>query len=112
MTSPRSRSSARTAGGQTAFSTLTRDLAHRGSAEAGDAAGGAEAALQHLAIVLDGQVLSMPYINFREAPDGIDGSAGTQVSGDLTPRAARQIAAIVSTGPLPATLSGQATDQP
>jgi preprotein translocase subunit SecD len=104
-----------TAGGQTAFGTLTRDLARRGSAEAGGA-GGAEGAFQHLAIVLDGQVLSMPYINFREAPDGIDGSAGmrtaVQITGGLTPRTARQIAAIVGTGPLPATLSGQATDQP
>jgi hypothetical protein len=47
----------------------------------------------------------VPYINFREAPDGIDGARGSQISGGLTQQTARQIAAIVSTGPLPATLS-------
>jgi preprotein translocase subunit SecD len=61
--------------------------------------------------VLDGQVLAMPYISFREAPDGIDGSAGTRIQGDLTPRTARRLAAILSTGPLPAGLSGLPAEQ-
>jgi preprotein translocase subunit SecD len=95
-----------TARGQTAFSTLTRNLAHRGSAEAADQhPANAEAAYQHLAIVLDDRILTMPYINFREVPDGIDGSAGTRISGGLTPETASRIAAILSAGPLPAALA-------
>jgi preprotein translocase subunit SecD len=53
-----------TARGQAAFSTLTRDLARRGSASGADGVD----AYQHLAIVLDDHVLAVPFINFREAP--------------------------------------------
>ena len=38
------------------------------------------------------------------APDGIDGADGAQIVGGLTQETARQTAAIVSTGPLPAAL--------
>ena len=61
-------------------------------------------AFQHLAIVLDDRIVSLPYINHRENPNGIDGAAGMQISGDLTPQTARYLAAILSAGPLPATL--------
>ena len=41
-------------------------------------------ASQHFAIVLDNELVSAPYINFRENPDGIDGSTGAQISGSFT----------------------------
>lgn len=73
----------------------TRELARRGKAR-GD--------LQHLAIVLDGRVLSLPFVDHRQAPDGIDGRRGMQISGNLTPDDARRIATLLSAGPLGAKL--------
>ncbi len=93
-----------TARGQTAFAELTRELARRGSATAADGLGDIEAA-QHLAIVVDDRVVSVPFIDFRTAPNGLDGSARLQISNDLTPQAARRLASILTTGPLPGTLS-------
>ena len=39
---------------------------------------------QHFAIALDNELVSAPYINWRENPDGIDGSTGAQISGGFT----------------------------
>ena len=91
-----------TADGRKAFAALTRDLARRGSANA-DAGSGNEAA-QHFAIVVDDRIVSVPYIDFRQAPNGIDGSAGLHIQGGLTPATARQLAALLSAGPLAAAL--------
>jgi preprotein translocase subunit SecD len=91
------------ADGQAAFADLTRDLARRGAERAGAGADDLEA-MQHLAIVIDDRIVAVPYSNFRMAPDGIDGAEGVQITGGLTRETARQTAAIVSTGPLPAAL--------
>jgi preprotein translocase subunit SecD len=92
-----------TARGQTEFRTLTRELAHRGSARA---AGGVDdmEALQHFAVVLDDRIVSTPYIDFRQAPDGIESADAMHISGGLTPQTARRTAALLSAGPLPADL--------
>ena len=92
-----------TARGQTAFAALTRELAHRGNETAADGVSPVDA-LQHLAIVLDDRIVSVPFIDFRQAPDGIDGAAAMQISGDLTPETARRVAALLNAGPLPADL--------
>jgi hypothetical protein len=92
-----------TARGQGAFTELTRELARRGSAQAGPGPGQQDA-MQHLAIVIDDRIVAVPYIDFRQAPDGIDGAAGAQISGDLTPQTARDMASVLDTGPLPGTL--------
>ena len=62
------------------------------------------AAAQHIAIVLDDRIVSTPFIDFRQVPDGIDGRDGAQIQGGLTTDGARRIAAILDSGPLPATL--------
>jgi ParB-like chromosome segregation protein Spo0J len=93
-----------TARGQSAFTTLTRTLAHRARARAADGVTDTEA-YQHFAIVIDDQIVAVPYIDFRAAADGIDGSTGAQIEGGLTPLTARRTAAILSSGPLPAALS-------
>ena len=92
-----------TARGQTLFAALTRELAHRGNETAADGVSPVDA-LQHLAIVLDDRIVSVPFIDFRQAPDGIDGAAAMQISGDLTPETARRVAALLNAGPLPADL--------
>ena len=93
-----------TASGQTAFAALTRELAHRGSASAGGGGDDVESA-HHFAIVIDDRIVALPYISFWENPDGIDGADGTQISGDLDQDTARLMAAVLSTGSLPAALS-------
>ena len=89
--------------GQSAFTALTREVAQRGSERAAD---GVEAmqANQHFAILIDDRIVSVPYIDFRVNPDGVDGSSGAQVSGGLTEEDARRTATILTIGPLPAAL--------
>ncbi len=89
--------------GQRMFTTLTREVARRGSD--GALPGQSPiAGAQHIAIMLDDRIASMPFINYQEVPDGIDGRGGMQIQGGLTPNRARQIATILNSGPLPATL--------
>ena len=59
-------------------------------------------------VILDDRLLSVPFINFQEAPDGIDGATGSQIQGGLSGERARQIAAILDSGPMPASLVPQA----
>jgi preprotein translocase subunit SecD len=88
-----------TPGGREAFRSLTRSLAQRGADRA--LGGDPLQTSQHLALVLDGRIVSVPYINWREAPDGLDGAS---VSGFATPRDAQLAAAVLCFGPLPGTL--------
>ena len=85
------------------FSRLTREVARRG-ADGAKPGQSPIAAAQHIAIVLDDRIVSTPFIDFRHVPDGIDGRRGAQISGGFTPDVARQTAAILDSGPLPATL--------
>jgi hypothetical protein len=86
-----------TAEGRRAFQELTRTVAQRGA----DTALGGDplATSQHFAIVVDGRILSVPFINWRENPDGIDGGLGLQISAGLTPETATELAALHSAGP-------------
>ena len=90
--------------GQTAFAELTRSLAHRARVRAAGGVDDTEAD-QHFAIVIDDRIFAAPYIDFRAAPDGIDGSTGAMIEGGLTPDVARRTAAILKTGPLPVAIS-------
>ncbi len=83
----------------------------------------AEQYSQHFSVVLDGQVVTQPIINFAENPDGIDGRTGAQISGDFTISSAQDLAEFLRIGALPinlqlesqstvsATLGQQALDQ-
>ena len=90
--------------GKTAFHELTRDVARRGADLAVPGVPAIESA-QHLAIVVDGRVTALPYINFQEAPDGVDGEGGAQISGGLTLQSARELAAVLASGPPPGALA-------
>jgi SecD/SecF fusion protein len=91
--------------GQHAFTTLTRELAQRGRPDGGRSSDPLRTA-QHLALVIDNRIMSTPYINWREAPDGIDGTRGASISVP-TPEQARVTAALLSAGPLPSSLQLQ-----
>ena len=88
--------------GQKMFSALTREVAHRGARTV--LPGESMEALQHIAIVARrpdrlGAVHQLPGDARRDRrPDG------AQIQGGLTPDAPRQIAAILDSGPMPATL--------
>ena len=88
--------------GERRFSALTRKLADRGRR----AAAGADdvQADQHFAIVVDGRIVSVPHIDARQNPDGVDGAAGALISGAMTTRSAARLAGLLSSGPLPARL--------
>jgi SecD/SecF fusion protein len=108
--------------GRKAFQTITRRIAQRGADNAPPGTS-ADNASQHFAIVLDDELVSAPFINFQENPDGIDGSTGAQISGGFTITSAQDLAKILQIGALPiklelisrsqvsASLGAQALDQ-
>ncbi len=82
-----------------------------------------QSAYQHFAIVLDNELISVPFIDFQQNPDGIDGRNGSQIEGGFTIESAQRLSNLLKTGALPikldlisasqvsATLGQQALDQ-
>src|SRR5215213_1499119 len=109
--------------GRKAFQRITREVAQRGADNANPLNNDPQQNSQHFAIALDNQLVSTPFINYQENPDGIDGSTGAQISGGFTITSAQDLAKILKTGALPlrlelisrsqvsATLGKQALDQ-
>ena len=111
--------------GRKAFAETTRAIAQRGADNAAINGGLQDpiGASHHFAIRLDNELISTPYINFRENPDGIDGSQGAEISGGFTIQTAQDLARLLKIGALPlrlelisrsqvsATLGQQALDQ-
>jgi len=107
--------------GRKAFQAITRRVAERGVDNA--LGGDPLQTSQHFAIALDNELVSAPYINWKENPDGIDGATGAQISGSFTIKSAQDLATILKIGALPlkltevsrsqvsATLGKQALDQ-
>jgi SecD/SecF fusion protein len=59
------------------------------------------AVANHFAIVLDNKLISVPYIDPQQNPDGIDGSNGSEISGGFTISSAQRLANLIRTGALP-----------
>ena len=89
--------------GRTAFHDVTKRLAERGQLKQVPGQP-VENSFQTFAIVLDGKVVSRPFIDYRENPDGIDGRTGAQISGGFTTPQAQDLADVLKTGALPITL--------
>ncbi len=89
--------------GRDAFQAITRRVAERGV----DNAFGQDpqATSQHFAIALDDELVSAPLIDWRQNPDGIDGSTGAQISGNFTIQSAQDLAKILKIGALPLELN-------
>lgn len=77
----------------------TREIAQRG--QENFFGGSAQNAFQHFAIVLDNEIISVPYIDFQQNPDGIDASQGSEISGGFTIESAQSLANLLKTGALP-----------
>ena len=85
--------------GRKGWQKTTRAIAERGAEN--NFGGDAQEAFQHFAIVLDSQLISVPFISFVENPDGIDGATGSQISGSFTITEAQDLANLLKTGALP-----------
>jgi len=91
-----------TSKGRKIWQDVTRRIAERGAASVGLLPGqDAQNANQHFAIVLDNELVSTPFIDFRQNPDGIDGRTGSQISGGFTIKSAQALANVLKTGALP-----------
>ena len=93
-----------TSHGQSVFQRVTKEIAQRGQ-EAQLPGVPKEAALQHFAIVLDGQVITAPSIDYTKYPEGIDASTGSQISGGFTLTSAQNLADELQSGALPIKLN-------
>ena len=89
-----------TPAGRATFSLLTRRIARRGALSSRSG----QSSLQHLAITLDGRLVSVPAIDYQQYPNGIDPTNGSQISGGFTIASAQTLAAALRTGPLPVKL--------
>jgi SecD/SecF fusion protein len=96
--------------GQNIWQKVTRTIAQRGQ-DALVPGNQASTAFQHFAIVLDNQLISTPYIDFQQNPDGIDGAQGSEISGGFTIKSAQNLANLLQTGALPLTLEQISTSQ-
>jgi SecD/SecF fusion protein len=86
--------------GRKEFHAVTQRLAQRGQAQQipGQPP---DASYQTFAVVLDREVVTRPYINFNENPDGIDGRTGAQISGGFKSIAeAQDLAKLLQRGAL------------
>jgi SecD/SecF fusion protein len=91
-----------TSKGRKIWQKVTRQIADRGNESAGLIPGQSiSGANQHFAIVLDDELVSTPFIDFRQNPDGIDGRTGSQISGGFTIKSAQALANVLKTGALP-----------
>jgi SecD/SecF fusion protein len=73
-----------TEAGRAGFRELTREVARRGATSSLERFRDDPAQHnQHFAVVLDGQILTTPFVDFRRHPEGLDAAAGTRLSARL-----------------------------
>jgi SecD/SecF fusion protein len=89
-----------TSSGRSKWQKVTRIIAQRGADQLlpGQSS---QAVANHFAIVLDNKLVSVPFIDPRENPDGIDGSNGSEIRGGFTIGSAQRLANLLKTGALP-----------
>jgi SecD/SecF fusion protein len=94
-----------TSEGRKIWQDVTRKIAQRGQEALNPALGiTPDLARQHFAIVLDNRLISVPYIDFQQNPDGIDARNGSQIQGGFTIQSAQELANLLKTGALPVRL--------
>ena len=89
--------------GRRIWERTTKGIARRGLSAQGPGVSAQEAA-QHFAIVLDEELISTPFIDFVENPNGIDAANGSQIQGGFTIETAQELANLLKTGALPVRL--------
>jgi SecD/SecF fusion protein len=89
-----------TSTGQTEFQNVTAQIAHRGDLVSGLG----QTLVQHFAVALDTQLITVPSIDFKTYPDGIQGSGGADITGGFTITTAQDLATQLRLGALPINL--------
>ena len=94
-----------TSSGRKKWQTVTREIAQRGqnffATSDGQPVSDPTLKRQHFAIVLDNQLVSVPYIDYQRNADGIDGANGSEISGNFTIGSAQRLANQLKYGALP-----------
>jgi SecD/SecF fusion protein len=97
-----------TSKGADKFHDITRKEAQRGASlaaaagQTGSDPGTVQQFAQHFAIVLDGELRSTPYIDYKQNPDGIDPrGTGAEISNINSIGEAKDLALVLQTGALP-----------
>ncbi len=90
--------------GKNVFQKVTKEIAHRGQ-EAQLPGVPKEAAQQHFAVVLDGQLITTPSIDYTKYPEGIDTTTGSNITGGFTITSAQNLANELQSGALPIKLA-------
>ncbi len=86
--------------GEKAFQNVTETIAHRG-----DLVSGLGRQLnQHFAVALDNKLVTVPQIDFKTYPDGIQGGGGADITGGFTIQSAQDLATQLRLGALPINL--------
>jgi SecD/SecF fusion protein len=86
--------------GKNVFEHVTKEIAIRGR-EAQGPRTPKTAALQHFAVALEGQLITVPSIDYTVYPEGIDASNGSEISGGFTITSASELAEELQSGALP-----------
>jgi SecD/SecF fusion protein len=89
-----------TGNGGNEFQSVTSKIAHRGDLVSGLG----QTLFQHFAVALDTQLVTVPYIDYKQNPDGIPGSNGADIEGGFTTDTASQLATQLRLGALPINL--------
>src|SRR5947209_704968 len=86
--------------GKKAFQSVTQTIARRGSLVSGLG----QSLQQHFAVALDNQLITVPFIAYKQYPDGINGDNGADISGSFTISSAQDLANELRLGALPINL--------
>ena len=86
--------------GKNEFQNVTANIAHRGDLVSGLG----QTLNQHFAVALDNQLITVPFINFKQYPDGINGDQGADITGGFTIGTAQDLANELRLGALPINL--------
>jgi hypothetical protein len=82
------------------FRTLTAQITRRGALVSGLG----QMLNQHFAVALDTQLVTVPFIDFKQYPDGLPATHGADIPGGLTRASARELAIDLRLGALPVNL--------
>ena len=86
--------------GKSEFQNVTANIAHRGDLVSGLG----QTLNQHFAVALDNQLITVPFIDYKQYPDGITGDQGADISGGFTISSAQDLANELRLGALPINL--------
>jgi SecD/SecF fusion protein len=87
--------------GKREFQNVTANIAHRGDLVSSPG----QTLNQHFAVALDNRLITVPFIDFKQYPNGINGDNGADIAGSFTISSAKDLATILRYGPLPVTLT-------